>query len=71
VQLGGCARFAPGKDQLHSVRRSVSSMRSWCAQVSIIYGIRGRVGNESPTMPNPPWLGKGKAARQTANCHSG
>ncbi len=29
----------------------------------------GRTGNETLTAPNPPWLGKGKVARQTANCH--
>lgn len=43
-------------------------MRSWCAQVPIIYGIRRRVGNKSPTALNRAWLGKGKIARQTANC---
>jgi hypothetical protein len=52
VQSGGCARLAPGRDQLHSVIRSVSSMRSWCAPVSIVYGIRGRAGNKSPTARN-------------------
>jgi hypothetical protein len=41
-------------------------MRSRCAHVSTIYGVRGRAGNESPTALNPPWLGKGKPARQTA-----
>ena len=57
ARTGGSA-LRPGRDQLHSVRRSVSSMRSWCAQVSIIYGIRGRVGNESPTaQPAMAWQG--------------
>jgi hypothetical protein len=40
------------------------------ARASFQAALRNSVGNESPTVPNPSWLGKGKAARQTANCHS-
>jgi hypothetical protein len=51
-QIGGCARFASGRDQLHSVRRSISPTRSWCAQVSSVYCIRGRLSDENPTPRN-------------------
>jgi hypothetical protein len=57
----------PSKAQLRTVKRSPRLHGPpRCAQLSIVYGVRRRAGNESPTAPNPPWLGKGKPARQPA-----
>jgi len=41
-QAGTCA--VPDKDELHSVRRSLTRRDIWCARASIAYGARRCLG---------------------------
>src|SRR5262249_32101358 len=72
VDGGGCVRRSrarPHYARLREVPFSTARRGARNCRLSMVF--EGAQGTKAPTAPNPPWLGKGKPARETAQATLG